>query len=168
MKKKKINIFIENAYESYEIDEVSIYKDTVKMSDFIFSDDILIKKSSLFNYKFETLTFDIVFVNNDEIKRINSEYRNKDTATDVITFAMFMDSNEDERYILDGDINLGEIIVSLDKIEEQALENKINFRNELYFIISHGILHLMGFDHQTEADYNFMVEYQNKAKSLVL
>lgn len=164
----KLNIFIENTYDDYEIDETSIYNDVVKMSDFIFSDKTLIKKSCIKGYKPETVSFDIVFVNNDEIQRINREYRDKDKPTDVITFAIFADSEENERYILDGELNLGEIIVSLDKIETQASENNTDFRDELYYIISHGILHLLGFDHQTETDYNFMVENQNNIKAVVL
>ena len=164
----ELNIFIENTYEKYKIDEVKIYNDVIKMTDFILKDNEIISKSCLFKLQFNTITFDIVFVNNEEIHRINKEYREKDRPTDVITFAMFADSPEDERYILDGEINLGEIIVSLDKIEEQSKENSVSFEDELYFIISHGILHLLGFDHQTEAEYNFMVNNQNKAKAVVL
>ena len=59
-------------------------------------------------------------------------------------------------------------MISLDRVKEQAEENNIDFKNELFFVISHGILHLLGFDHQTEKDYNFMVDYQNKSKALVL
>jgi len=164
----KLNIFIENAYDEYEIDEVSVYNNTVKMADAVFSDKNLIKNSCLSNHKFKSVCFDIVLVNNEDIRRINREYRNKDAHTDVITFAVFADSPADEQFIIDGDINLGEIIISLDRIEEQALENKVSFRDELYFIISHGMLHLLGFDHQTEEDYNFMVSYQKKVKALVL
>ena len=164
----KLNIFIENTYENYEIDEVSVFNDVLKMADFILTDKSLIKKSCLKDYKPDTVAFDIVFVNNDEIQRINRTYRDKDKPTDVITFAIFADSPENERYIIDGELNLGEIIVSLDKIETQANDNNVSFRDELYYIISHGILHLLGFDHQTESDYNFMVENQNNIKAIVL
>lgn len=164
----KINVFIENAYENYPVDEVAIYNDVVKMSDFIFQDEFLISKSCLNKYKYNLISFDIVLVNNEEIHRINREYRNKDMPTDVITFAMFADSPENERYIIDCEINLGEIIVSLDKIESQSKENNVEFIDELYYIISHGILHLLGFDHQNQTDYDFMVENQNKIKAIVL
>ena len=163
----KLNIFIENTYENYEIDEVSVFNDVIKIADYIFADKLIMSKSCLNKYKYKTVSFDIVLVNNQEIHRINHEYRDKNSPTDVITFAIFADSPDSERYILDDDINLGEIIVSLDKIETQSKENNVSFRDELYFIISHGILHLLGFDHQTEDDYNFMVENQNKAKAVV-
>ena len=162
-----LNIFLENAYEEYKTDEVKIYNDTVKMADFIFANKEIISLSCLKNKKYDTVSFDIVLVNNEEIHRINKEYREKDKPTDVITFAMFADSPESEQYIIDGEINLGEIIVSLDKIEEQAKENNVTFSDEINYIISHGILHLLGFDHQNEEEYNFMVENQNKAKAII-
>lgn len=164
----KLNIFLENTYESYDIDDVLIHKNIVKMTDYIFKDNNIMSNSCLNKYKYNVVSFDIVFVNNEEIHRINKEYRHKDSPTDVITFAMFADSPEEERYIFDGEISLGEIIVSLDKIEEQSKENNVSFFDELYYLVSHGVLHLLGFDHQSEEEYNFMVENQNKAKAIVL
>ncbi len=163
-----LNIFLENTYEDYDIDEVMVHNNIVKMTDYIFKDNAIMSNSCLNKYKYDVVSFDIVFVNNEEIHRINKEYRHKDSPTDVITFAMFADSPEEERYIFDGEINLGEIIVSLDKIEEQSKENNVTFFDELYYLVSHGVLHLLGFDHQSEEEYNFMVENQNKAKAIVL
>lgn len=163
-----LNIFLENTYPEYNIDEVLIHKDIVKMADYIFEDKNIITRSCLEGYKYDSISFDIVFVNNEEIHRINKEYRQKDSATDVITFAIFADSPEEEKFIFDNEINLGEIIVSLDKIQEQSKENNVTFNDELYFLVSHGILHLLGYDHQTEEDYEFMVNNQNKAKAVVL
>ncbi|MCD7779044.1 MAG: rRNA maturation RNase YbeY, partial [Candidatus Gastranaerophilales bacterium] len=119
----KTNIFIENAYENFNIDEVEVQKNVSSMAEYILNNKEITSKSFINNYKYDTLTFDIVLTNNEEIHRINKEYRNKDVPTDVITFAIFADSEENERYIIDGDIVLGEIIVSLDKIKEQSIEN---------------------------------------------
>lgn len=163
-----LNILLENIYENYEIDEVKVHNNIVKMADYIFQNKDIISNSCLSKYKYDVISFDIVFVNNEEIHRINKDYRYKDSPTDVITFSIFADSPEEERYIFDGEINLGEIIVSLDKIEEQSKENNVTFFDELYYLVSHGILHLLGFDHQSEEEYNFMVENQNKAKAIVL
>ncbi len=162
------NIFIENTYSNFDIDEVKIYNDTIKITKFIFQDESIINKSCLNSFKYDSISFDIVLTNNEDIHRINKQYRNKDCPTDVITFAIFADSPSGEKFIIDNDINLGEMIISLDKIIEQSKENNISFNEELYFIISHGILHLLGFDHQTEEDYNFMVQTQNKTKAQVL
>ena len=162
------NIFIENTYLDFNIDEVKIYNDTIKITKFIFQDESIINESCLNSFKYDSISFDIVLTNNEDIHRINKQYRNKDCPTDVITFAIFADSPSGEKFIIDKDINLGEMIISLDKIIEQSKENNISFNEELYFIISHGILHLLGFDHQTEEDYNFMVQTQNKTKAQVL
>ena len=163
----QINVFVENTYESYEIDEVKAYKDALKITNFLFTQDEVMKNSCLNGEKYEQVFFDIVLMNNEEIHQVNKEYRKKDAPTDVITFAMFADSPEEERYIFDGEVHLGEVMVSLDKIEEQSKENNVTFEEELHYIIAHGVLHLLGFDHQTEPEYNFMVGYQNRAKAIV-
>ena len=139
-----------------------------KLTDFIIKDRDIFSKSCLKDYKFSVISFDIVLCNNEDIHRINKEYRNKDSATDVISFAIFADSLPEERFIIDDEINLGEIIISLDKTEEQSKNNNATFDSELYYLISHGILHLLGFDHQTQEEYDFMVEKQNIAKAVVL
>ena len=163
----KINVFVENTYEEYKIDEVKAYNDAVKITNFLFSQDEVMNASCLDGEEYEQVFFDIVFMNNEEIHKINKEYRKKDAPTDVITFAMYADSPAEERYIFDGEVHLGEIMVSLDKIEEQAKENNVSFEEELHYIIAHGVLHLLGFDHQTEPEYNFMVDFQNKAKAAI-
>ena len=163
----QINVFVENTYENYEIDEVKAYNDAIKITNFLFAQDEVMKNSCLNGEEYSQVFFDIVLMNNEEIHQVNKEYRKKDAPTDVITFAMFADSPEEERYIFDGEVHLGEIMVSLDKIEEQAKENNVTFEQELHYIIAHGVLHLLGFDHQTEPEYNFMVDYQNRAKAIV-
>lgn len=162
-----LQIFLENIYPDYKIDDKKIYENILKIADFIFKYPQVAAECCLAGYKYETVSFDIVLMNNDEIHRINKEYRQKDSPTDVITFAIFADSPEEERYIIDGDVALGEIMVSLDKIETQAIENNVSFDDELNYIIAHGILHLLGYDHLSEPEYNFMVEIQNKAKAVV-
>ena len=164
----QINAFIENTYPDFEIDDVVVLDNVQKITNYILNDKEIFSKSCLVDCEFESISFDIVLCNNEDIHRINRDYRNKDSATDVITFAMFADSPEEERFIIDDDIALGEIIVSLDKIKEQAQENNVTFESELYYLISHGILHLLGFDHQTQEEYEFMVNNQNKAKAIVL
>lgn len=164
----QINAFLENTYPDFEIDEINISNNIKKITSFLIKDKEIISKSCLNKYKFNIISFDIVLCNNEDIHRINKEYRNKDAATDVITFAIFADSPDDEKFIIDNEIMLGEIIVSLDKIKEQSEENNVTFDSELYYLISHGILHLLGFDHQTQVDYDFMVTNQNRAKAIVL
>ena len=154
-KKTKINIFIENEYKAFseKIDITQLTEKTCKMLEFFLSQKNYLEKSCIFEYDYKLLCFDIVLCDNEMIHRINKEYRDKDCPTDVITFAIFSDSPKEERFIFDNEINLGEIIISLDKTKEQFKNEKHmnnSFMQELYFLLAHGILHLMGYDHQTE------------------
>ncbi|MBB6454311.1 putative rRNA maturation factor [Salirhabdus euzebyi] len=90
------------------------------------------------------------FVDNEQIQSINRNYRQKDTPTDVISFAM-QEEGEGEMEIVGVDMPLvlGDIIISVDKAKEQAEEYGHSFERELGFLALHGFLHLLGFDHQT-------------------
>ncbi len=116
---------------------------------------------------YSTISFDILYCDSKKTHEINREYRGKDYPADIITFAIFADTPEAERFVLDDEINLGEIIIALDKVIEEAEKKGKTPEDELIFLLSHGILHLLGFDHQTDEDYNFIIEAQEAAiKSL--
>ena len=119
------------------------------------------EKSCLSSFDYNTVSFDFLYCDSIKTHEINREYRNKDYPADIITFAIFADS--EEKFIFDGEINLGEVIIALDKVIEEADKKGVSKEFELSFLISHGILHLLGFDHQTEEDYNFIIDLQNKA-----
>ena len=166
MKTKKIKISLLDEYRgSTEVKtqykKTEVKKTTEKIIKYFLENETVLSQSVLKNFEFEKLSFDVNFVDNDEIHQINKEYRSKDTPTDVITFALFADS--EPRFVLDGEISLGDIIVSMDTIYSQAKENGNTFLYELYYIISHGILHLLGFDHLDTQGYKFMVEWQKKS-----
>lgn len=107
----------------------------------------------------------VTYVTNDEIHDINREYRDKDAPTDVISFAL-EDEGLDEIVVDLGDFeiprNLGDIIVSVEKIAEQAAEFNHSFERELGFLVVHGFLHLNGYDHMNEADEKEMFDLQRK------
>lgn len=154
-KNTRINIFIENEYESFspQPDLAKLTKDAEAMLRYFLSKKEWVEESCLKGYDPQLLYFDAVLCDDDRIHEINREYREKDAPTDVITFAIFADSPPQERFIFDNEINLGEIIISLDRTKIQAIENSHNqesFEDELYFLVAHGILHLLGYDHQTE------------------
>lgn len=160
-KKTKINIFSENIHKNFNIDERKAILKAKKILNFYLGDEKIFKNSCLANLDFDCLSFDILYCDSEKTHQINNEYRKKDYAADIITFAIFADS--EDKFIFDGEINLGEVIISLDKVQANALEKGKDFENELYFLISHGIMHLLGFDHQTEKEYNFIIEAQNSA-----
>ncbi len=160
------NIFIENEYGDLPFDEGKYFEDIVKIAKYLFSQREIFEKSCLnIDDKISTVSFDIVLCDDEKIHEINRDYRKKDRPTDVITFALFADSTEEERFILDEEANLGEILISIDTINKQAKEDGVY--NELLVVSAHGILHLLGFDHLTQEDYDFMVEKQNLYKVAV-
>lgn len=103
----------------------------------------------------------VMFVDADKITEINREYRGKDYATDVISFALD-DEDEDEPIIVGEGLPhlLGEIVICVEKISEQASDYGHSFDRELGFLTVHGFLHLLGYDHMTEEDENEMFDKQ--------
>ena len=160
---KTINIECKNIYNDWNLEISKISKQAEDLYNYLTSIPEISKNCFLKNYKYSEVFFDILFCDGEKTHQINKEYRSKDYPADIITFAVFADSSEEERFVLDGVINLGEIIIALDKIEESAKEKGITRDAELAFFIAHGIMHLLGFDHQTELEYNFVVERQIKA-----
>ncbi len=158
----RINVFSEDINENISINERKFLTIAKKIFRYYMAQDFF-QKSALWGYDYKCVTFDILYCDNEKTHEINREYRNKDYIADIITFAIFADS--EEKFIFDNEINLGEFMISLDKIKENSEKNGTKFEYELSFLISHGIMHLLGFDHQTEADYNFVVKAQNEALS---
>lgn len=95
-------------------------------------------------------SFSLVFIDKDEMKSMNKEFRDKDYVTDVLTFC----ENEDNY--------LGDIIICYDKMVEQAKEYEHSEKRELLFLITHGYLHLLGYDHMSVKDEIEMFDFQNK------
>ena len=105
----------------------------------------------------------ITYVSNERIQEINREYRDKDTPTDVISFAMEeLGEGEVELSGMDMPRILGDIIISIPRTKEQAEEYGHSFERELGFLAVHGFLHLLGFDHMTEEDEKEMFTLQKE------
>lgn len=95
----------------------------------------------------------VTFVTNERIHEINREYRDKDAPTDVISFAMEeLGEGEMELAGVDMPRVLGDIIISIPRAREQAEEYGHSFIRELGFLTVHGFLHLLGYDHMTDAE----------------
>lgn len=105
----------------------------------------------------------INFVDNAEIKQLNRDYRQKDEVTDVISFAL-QDEAEGEVafHMEDMPLMLGDIIISVDRAKEQAAEYNHSLQREMGFLIVHGFLHLLGYDHLTEEEEKIMFARQNE------
>ncbi|TGA99586.1 rRNA maturation RNase YbeY [Sporolactobacillus shoreae] len=109
----------------------------------------------------------LTFVGNARIQEINREYRGIDRPTDVISFAL-EEMADDEVPIMpeEGEPRvLGDIIVSIDKAREQAVTYEHSFERELGFLVVHGLLHLLGYDHTTESEEKEMFGLQEEILS---
>lgn len=100
--------------------------------------------------------FSIIFVDKEEIQRINREYRKIDRVTDVISFAL--NDNDEGNIYSDGEI--GDIFICLDRAREQAADYGHSIEREVGFLSVHGYLHLQGYDHMTKEDEKVMFAKQ--------
>ena len=102
--------------------------------------------------------FNIIFVSNEEIHNINKEYRNTDRVTDVISFAL-----EDNPDIVYEDFRLlGDIYIAIDVAYDQAIEYNHSREREVCFLATHGLLHLLGYDHMTPLEEKEMFGKQDE------
>ena len=94
------------------------------------------------------------FVSLEEIHRMNREYRGVDRPTDVLSFPMFdsLEEMEDMQRLTGGDVPLGDVVICMDKIRQQAEEFGHSEERETVYLFTHSILHLLGYDHEDEED----------------
>ena len=108
----------------------------------------------------------ILLVDNEGIREINKEHRNIDNPTDVLSFPMVdmtdgkINSNDGDYDLDENLLLLGDIVISLEMTKSQAAEYKHSFERELAFLATHGIFHLLGYDHVSEDDEKRMLEKQ--------
>ena len=94
----------------------------------------------------------ITFCDNEYIKKLNKEYRNKDKATDVLSFPLYDFNDEEDVFEYEDRIALGDIVISLERAREQAKEIGNSFMEEVAFLAIHSTLHLLGYDHERSAE----------------
>lgn len=113
-----------------------------------------IEKEKLFD-----VYFNLIIVDNDYIHELNKNYRNIDRETDVITFAL----EDDDSVVIPTDERvLGDIYISIDKANSQAMEYGHSLLRELSFLAVHGFYHLLGYDHMTLDDEKIMFAKQEE------
>lgn len=106
----------------------------------------------------------IVLIDNERIHKLNLEYRGVDRPTDVLSFAL-QEEVEEEPDIDEDDDMLGDILISVERAREQAEEYGHSFERELIYLAVHGTLHLLGFDHEEEEDKQEMRSKEEEVMS---
>ncbi len=100
----------------------------------------------------------VVFLNDAQMRRYNFQYRKKNSSTDVLSFPV----ND----LLDGRHYLGDILISLDRASHQATEKGHSMKRELEILLLHGILHLQGYDHET--DHGQMDRLERRLRKILM
>ncbi|HHU59708.1 TPA: rRNA maturation RNase YbeY [bacterium] len=118
----------------------------------------------------ETLSLSVSIVLDEEIRKLNNEYRSIDKTTDVLSFAFESDLTDEEREFYKTQMSyreLGDIFISSGKAKSQSSEYGHSLRREVCFLFTHGLLHLLGYDHQNEEDQEEMFAMQTKVLNLL-
>lgn len=115
----------------------------------------------------EDTEMSVTFMDNAAIQVINRDYRDKDQPTDVISFALEEETEEELPIIFDDEMpamprNLGDIMISVERAKEQASEYGHSYDRELGFLALHGFLHINGYDHMTPEDEKEMFGLQKE------
>ena len=123
--------------------------------------------------KIEHLNFylSITLTSPEEIHKLNKEFRNVDKETDVLSFPMF-EKEEIDKIKEQNKVNivpeaLGDIVISVSKVEEQAKEYGHSFERELAYMVVHGFYHVMGYDHMEENEKAIMREKEEHVLTLL-
>ena len=142
----KNKIFITEEYVDEDVDVEKLEKILQEMLDYL---------------KLENVEVSVLLVDNEEIKKLNEEWREKDRPTDVLSFPI----NEETPY---GCKLLGDIVISVPYAKEHAKEFDNTFQEEIVRLLAHGLLHLLGYDHErSEEDAKIMFQKEKELISAV-
>lgn len=145
-----MEIYIENRQENLEItDDINdIIERTIK-------ECLKLEKGNL-NYEVS-----ISIVDNSEIKQLNKEYRGIDEETDVLSFPL------DDEFFMEGPLLLGDIIISGEKVLEQAEAYNHSAYREMAYLVAHSMFHLMGYDHLITKEKLIMREKEKEIMKIL-
>ena len=117
------------------------------------------KDTSFHNFIFEKIFFSLSLqiINNNEISFINQKWMNKSGPTDVLSFPMIsgVDTTKDLNFI-----ELGDLFISLETAFKQSLEFNHSIKKEMLWLVSHGLLHLLGWEHNHDYELDNMLNFQ--------
>ena len=113
-------------------------------------------------YKFEKkkISFSLSLSDNQKIRKLNKKFRKKNKPTDVLSFPYNYKVGKNKFY-------LGDIIISYNFMNQPKNISNLNFKNKVVKIFIHGFLHLLGFDHKKNSDFNKMQREENKLFNLL-
>ena len=162
MKELNINIDLDDQIIEYCSKKIN---EKVNIEKYIYTIVEAVAKEE--NLDFEEISVSISSASKEDIRKINKEYRDIDKITDVLSFPIFTKdelqdiiSKEEDKKIKH--IELGDIILCLDVVEEQSIEYGTGFLREILYMITHGMCHLVGYDHIDPEDKKEMRAKEEK------
>lgn len=156
----KLEVFMENTQEAYPVDDA--------LQQLI---ERVIQKALEYEGFDKPAEVSVLLVDDTQIQEINNEFRQLDKPTDVLSFPMLDFSggrvidNVGDSYL--GTVVLGDIVVSLERASAQAEEYGHSFSREVGFLVCHSVLHLLGYDHETEDDRAVMRQKEEAVLELL-
>lgn len=156
----KLEVFMENTQEAYPVDDA--------LQQLI---ERVIQKALEYEGFDKPVEVSVLLVDDTQIQEINNEFRQLDKPTDVLSFPMLDFSggrvidNVGDSYL--GTVVLGDIVVSLQRASAQAEEYGHSFSREVGFLVCHSVLHLLGYDHETEDDRAVMRQKEEAVLELL-
>ena len=141
-----------------DIDENDSYKEIIKK--------VLKKCFEIEKLENKNLYVNVVLTNAKNIKSINKEHRGIDKETAVLSFPMF-EKNEVANLDNTNEDILGDMVISIERVEEQAKEYGHSFERELSYMVVHSFYHLLGYDHMTEEDKKEMREKEENVLGIL-
>ncbi len=111
----------------------------------------------------------ILLTTDKTIRKYNNKYRNKDKATNVLSFSFYPEIKPGQKIVAEADAekNLGDIIISVEHIKSEAKKLGISFNQRLRQIIVHAVCHLLGYTHDTEKEYMQMKKKEQELLSML-
>lgn len=166
-RENRMNLYLEDEYNFFE--KESNLLDSVK--------EVILKCLEIEKVPYES-EISLTVVDKEEIRALNSEYRDIDRPTDVLSFPQIdpisngiMDWNHlDETEVMNYDTNhimLGDIVLCYEVAQEQAQAYGHTLKREVCFLVAHSMLHLLGYDHMNEEDEKLMITKQNEVLTVL-
>ena len=152
-----MSVLIDNRQEEIKVDEA--------LEAFVVQ---VVEKVLAYEQCEEAFEVSISFVNNQEMRKLNKEYRNIDKETDVLSFPLVefieeeLNAEDENAEYIEEEIALGDIVISMEKAAEQSEEYGHSFKRELAFLLVHVMLHLLGYDHDEEASEGEIFDKQEE------
>ncbi len=145
-----MEVYIDNRQDKVEIED-----DILEVIEKVVKEVLIFEDESL------ECEVSVSFVDNEEIKGLNRDYRGVDKETDVLSFPM------DDEFSVEGPLLLGDIIISLEKALEQSKDFGHSLYREISYLTAHSMFHLLGYDHMNEEEKIIMREKEKEVMKIL-